>query len=215
MNVGAILARSVKEKRLALQNYISSEIPGFDIKSKATSTLWAYLSKFIFWNKEITTSFTTTLYPVVWVPSFPWHANDDITAIKILAHEYVHLHDRRRLGLAFNFLYITPQIFSLAALLAPYNFWCILFLVFLLPIPSPGRAWLEFRGYRMTMAVHYWFYGVPPKQEWILRQFVSSNYYWMFPLKGYLSRRFNQEFEKIQQNDLTSELEDVKIVLGL
>ena len=134
-------------------------------------------------------------------------------SIATLSHEYVHLSDRKRMSLFFNFLYLFPQIFAVFALLAPHNLWFLLFLLCLLPIPSPGRAWAEFRGYRMSMAVYHWLLCGRYSIDHITHQFVSSNYYWMFPFKGFLRRKFEAEYEKIKQDDLAPELHEIKYVL--
>ena len=215
MSVRAVLERAVKEKRKILTEHIAKEIPGFAIKSKEHGLFWDVLSRLMFWNKAIKTHFITTLYPVVWVPQLPWMEGQDTNAIEIIAHEYVHLRDRKRLGLLFNFLYASPQILALLALLGFYNSWFLLFLLCLLPWPSPGRAWLEFRGYRMSMAVYYWFHGAKLDPRWIAHQFVGSNYYWMFPFEKLVTRTFEKEYKKIKSGVLTKELKDVKMILDL
>jgi len=115
-----------------------------------------------------------------------------------LAHEYVHLKDRKRMWLLFNLLYLFPQNLAPFALLGAFGnspLW-YLFLLFLLPIPSPTRAWLEFRGYRMTLAVWALYLG----RDWNSRRFVdsivdkqfsSSAYYWMFPFRRFMIKKFH------------------------
>ena len=215
MSVRAVIERAVNEKRKILTDQIAKDIPGFAIKSKEKSYLWDILARLMFWNKAIKTHFITTLYPVVWVPQLPWLEKEDTKAVEIIAHEYVHLQDRKRLGYLFNLLYISPQIFTLLALLAVYNSWFLLFLGCLLPLPSPGRAWLEFRGYRMSMAVYHWFYGAKLDTSWIAHQFTGANYYWMFPFEKCVINLFDREYEKIKDGVLTKELKDVKIILDL
>ena len=99
--------------------------------------------------------------------------------------------------LFFNFLYLFPQNLATFALLGAFGnspFW-YLCLLFLLPVPSPTRAWLEFRGYRMTLAVWSFFLG--PNWNYgkfidsiVEKQFSSSAYYWMFPFDRFLVERF-------------------------
>jgi len=206
---------SLEQKKENLLSEMSRDIPGFELRSKQNHLLWDFLSKVMFWNPEIATSFITTLYPKVWVPTANWGQKNLGLALEVLAHEYVHLRDRKRLGPLFNLLYLAPQLFALTALLSFWNPWFLCALGFLLPWPSPGRAWLEFRGYRMSMAVHYWLYGECLDIGWIVNQFVGANYYWMFPFRDLLYRRFEREFEKIQKEHLTSELKDVKSILEL
>ena len=96
-----------------------------------------------------------------------------------------------------------PQNLATFALLgafgnSPLWFLCLLFL---LPIPSPTRAWLEFRGYRMTIAVWSHYLG----REWsasrftdsiIEKNFVGSAYYWMFPFRRFLYKKFYEHHAK-------------------
>ena len=107
----------------------------------------------------------------------------------------VHLKDRKNMGLLFNFFYLFPQNLAAFALFGFTNPWWYLCLLFLLPIPSPTRAWLEVRGYRMTIAVWDHFHkdtlSIPDFMTSIVeRNFASPAYYWMFPFKGYLLRKF-------------------------
>ena len=201
------------EVRKLLENHIEKNIPGFEVLEKKQS-LWMFLlSKILFFVPGFMTRFTTTFYPKVYVPSRDKWDTDPSRAIITLAHEYVHLRDRKRLGLFFNFLYMTPQILAVFALLYPYNNWFLLFLICLLPLPSFGRAWAEYRGYRMSMAVFYWIYGIQYNIEHIVYQFTSSNYYWMFPFRSYIRNKFAKQYEKIRQDTLSSEMREIKYVL--
>ena len=199
--------------RLYLENYVKENIPGFEVREKNKSLWMKFLASVLFFVPGFMTSFTTTLYPKVYIPSRARWESGSFSSIITLAHEYVHLSDRKRLKLFFNFLYLVPQILTVFALLFPYNAWFLLFLICLLPIPSPGRAWAEFRGYRMTMAVYYWLTGVEYDYDHMTRQFISSNYYWMFPFKKFVRRWFEKEFIKIREDDLTPELREIKNVL--
>lgn len=199
--------------RILLEEHIRGKIPGFEVVEKSESLWMKLLSKVLFFTPDFMTRFTTTFYPKVYIPSrLHWEANNFFSIIT-LAHEYVHLADRKRLSFLFNFLYVSPQIFAVFALLCSINIWCLLFLLFLLPIPSVGRAWAEFRGYRMSMAVYYWLSGERYSTEFMVHQFISSNYYWMFPFRRILERAFDREFEKITKDDLSPELREIKNLL--
>ena len=201
--------------RIFLQEYIREKIPGFEIKEKSQSLWMKILSKILFFTPDFMDRFVTTLYPKVYVPSLlRWESNNFFSIITV-AHEYVHLYDRKRLGLFFNFLYLSPQVLVVLALLYPLNTWFLLFLVCLLPLPSPGRAWAEFRGYRMSMAVHHWLTGEKYSVKHITHQFISSNYYWMFPFRTLVEKLFNREFEKIKLDELSPELSEIKNTLTI
>jgi hypothetical protein len=199
--------------RLLVEEHVREKIPGFEVVEKSQSLWMKILSKVLFFTPDFMDRFITTFYPKIYVPSkLRWEANN-FSSIVTLTHEYVHLSDQKRLKLLFNFLYLFPQIFAVLSLFYPVNPWCLLFLICLLPIPSPGRAWAEFRGYRMSMATYYWLSGERYNAQFMAHQFASSNYYWMFPFESFLKGAFNQEYEKIVADDLSPELREIKNVL--
>ena len=147
----------------------------------------------------------------MYVPKLPLKENDHYSAILVLAHEWVHLSDRKRFGLLFDIGYLFPQCLAFLSLLAPFlSVWWLLCLLFLLPIPSPTRAWLEFRGYSMTMACKWWLTGNEINYYWIERQFVGQWYYFMWPFKGIVRKMFEKQMEKIKNDDLSPEQRKVK-----
>ena len=215
------------KKRAALSAHIEAKIPGFRIVKKDKSFFMKLLSFFLFFNRDFMTRYVTTIYPKVYVPSW-WgkETKNKSLEIEILAHEYVHLYDRKRLGMLFNIIYLSPQVFSLLAIGAIWNTWFLLALSFLLPWPSPGRAWLEFRGYRVSLLMKYWILTSlsPDKEkivwhyinndalEWTLDQFISYNYYFMFPFRSFLRKRFINELKCVtmDDNNLSDELKRLK-----
>ena len=86
-----------------LENFIRINIPESEIRSKEYSKMMKFLSKLLFFNKNFMTNYVTTWYPHIYVPKIPWRVHNDASSIATLAHEWVHLHDRRRLGWFFNF----------------------------------------------------------------------------------------------------------------
>tara|TARA_Y100000034_G_scaffold121729_1_gene166326 strand:+ start:321 stop:971 length:651 start_codon:yes stop_codon:yes gene_type:complete len=199
-----------------LVKYVKREVPDFEIKSKKESRLMKLLSVVLFFNKDFLTRYITTIYPYIYVPSLPWYPNKPVGRISILAHEYVHLYDRKRLGWLFNILYLSPQIFAPLALGAFWNLWWLLALLFLLPLPSPGRTWLEFRGYRMTAAIHWWLNGQRVNTVWLEQQFTGSAYYWMFPFKRFITNRILKAVENIENDKyLPPEIFEIKTILGV
>jgi hypothetical protein len=206
----------IREK---LIKHMHSQISGFEIKSKKESSLMKFLGELLFFNSNFMKSFVTTLYPKVYVPELPYRPYNHLHAIQTLAHEYVHLRDRKKLGLVFNFLYLSPQILSLLGILGFFmSPWFLLFFLFLLPVPSPGRTWAEIRGYRMSLAVYCW--ALPDlKTDFLIRhfthQFTSSNYYWMMPFPSFVEKLLRAELGKIKKNSLSEELKEIKLVLGI
>jgi len=200
--------------RWKLENMILDDIPNFEIVSKTTSFLMKVLSVILFFNKSFMTSYISVIYPRMYVPKLPWKENDHYSAILVLAHEWVHLSDRKRFGLLFDIGYLFPQCLAFLSLLAPFlSVWWLLCLLFLLPIPSPTRAWLEFRGYSMTMACKWWLTGNEINYYWIERQFVGQWYYFMWPFKGIVRKMFEKQMEKIKNDDLSPEQRKVKEII--
>ena len=205
--------RNLKEIRDDVESFIANDINGFEIRSKKDSWFMRTVGKLMFFNKRFMTGYITTWYPYVYVPKLPWRSQNHAPAIATIAHEWVHLYDRKRMGLIFNFLYASPQILAPFVLLAFWNLWFLLFALCLLPIPSPGRAWAEIRGYRMSIAVYYWISGQKVDLKWIVDQFVSSSYYFMWPFRGWLMKKFQKEFEKIKNDELSPELRAIKNII--
>jgi hypothetical protein len=122
----------------------------------------------------------------------------------------IHILDRKRLNLLYSFAYLFPQIlavFSFLSFLAFFNLnwlFCLLFLVFLAPIPAPWRAWGEIRGYSMSMyfkGTHYeknnikWEYEEYAK--WATSLFCNSSYYFMFPFRKYVYNKLLTNYKLI------------------
>jgi len=174
------------------------------IAFKDESFLMKLLGFLLFFTKGFMTSFTTTLGNTVYFPSREWLEKNEHSAIRILAHEIVHIHDRKKLNkrgtvILYPVLYLIPQIlavFSLLAFLAFINLnwlFCLLFLLFLAPIPAPGRFYIESRGYTMNLFVasldamygHSGFYpGVYTRV--LAKQFTGSNYWFMWPFHDHV-----------------------------
>ena len=228
-------AMSLKElehlkRRGAILKHIQDQVPRFKIVQKKSSLLMRLLSPFLFFNRRFMTDYITTIYPKIYVPSW-WGRRDkkwNSVELEILTHEYVHLNDRKRLGWVFNILYLSPQIFVLLAFGAFWNLWWLLCLLFLLPWPSPGRAWLEFRAHRVGLLVRYWSLcdykdTVEDRHwefindegiDWVTKQFSSSAYYYMFPFRNFLKKRFIKSLENVKiGNNLSLELHEIKNIL--
>jgi hypothetical protein len=197
-----------------LVSYVSKQIPGFEIKTKEGSSLMKLLSLVLFFNKFFATRYVTTMYPKVYFPKEMLNSGNILGNIIILCHEYVHLLDRKRLGWLFNILYLSPQIFALLAFLAiPFSLswlWCLLFL---LPLPSPFRAYFEFRAYKMSIAIYYLHLGRLPPLEFYVKQFTTSSYYWMFPFQEFLYFEFDKYARDVKNKKFDKTVEEIKFVL--
>jgi len=193
-----------------LVEMITEAVPGFHVRFKSQSTIskiLGFLSKPF--NPKYMTDYITTRYPNVYFPT-PESIDEDwekAQAWKILAHEWVHLNDRMKRGPVFTVSYLLPQMGCLGAslsLLAIWfsNWWLLALagLLLLAPLPAPGRRNAEMRGYTMSMAVNFWRYGSirPETIEFYKNQFTGSGYYFMWPFKGDMDKRFHRAIKDIE-----------------
>ena len=190
--------------------------PNFKIKNKGQkSGVYAFLSFFgKLFNPKIDTNYITVLSGECWYPASYFDESGNFKeshaegAIQIMAHETMHEYDRKRLGsFLYTMMYASPQILALLALGAIGAIWspwwllCLLFLLLLAPIPSPGRAYIEIRGYRVNMMLERMRAEYSDPQgyaEWAANtQFCSAAYFFMFPFKSYVvGKLLETEYEK-------------------
>jgi len=189
----------VNEKFDSFLKHMRSSGYNIKIAFKNESFLMKVVGFLLFFNRRFMTSFISTLGHTVYFPSKEWLEKNKHIAHKILAHEIVHIHDRDIMNKKFGFityslLYLFPQIlslFSLLSFLAFINFnwiFCLLFLIFLVPIPAPGRYYIEVSGYAMTMffkSLYVTYSGgtYDPKRHAtdLSQYFTNSDYYFMWP----------------------------------
>lgn len=195
-------SNEIADAKARLCVHILSEIPNFKIIEKSKSPLMKFINVVLFFVPKFMSRFTTTIYPKVYSKCDPKNIR-----ISTLAHEFVHLRDRKRFGQLFNFLYLFPQILAVIAILASVlSLWWLFALICLLPMPAIGRAWSEFRGYRMSLAVVYWVHGLRLKSSTLASKFCGASYYFMFPFKKYLVKKFDKAYDDITSGVLTEEL---------
>lgn len=168
-----------------------------DAKIRYKDEVWwmKYFVRFVlFFNTTFMTRYITVLGTTVYFPSRKWKDSTSVVSlISIVAHEMVHMWDRRaakRFGIdLFSVKYGMPQAltaFSLLSFFAFINIWCLLFLSFLIfaiPWPSYWRTYYEARGYAMNL--HWWHllwkeqYNLDDDIMDYAYEFTSSQYYWM------------------------------------
>jgi len=200
--------------RWKLEKFIMDDIPNFEILSKKESFLMKMLSFVLFFNPLFMSSYVSVIYPKLYVPSHPWKEDDHYSAVLVLAHEWVHLSDRKRFGLLFDIGYLFPQCLVFLSLLAPFlSWWWLLCLLFLLPIPSLTRAWLEYRAYSVTMACMWWLNEIEANYYWIEIQFTGRWYYFMWPFKGIIRKMYERKLEMIKKDQLTSQERKIKEII--
>ena len=65
----------------------------------------------------------------------------------------------------------------------------------------------------MTMAYYYWMRKEKCNIEMLVDEFTGSNYYYMFPFRKFLIEKFNKDYDKIVDGDLTFELKELKCII--
>ena len=199
----------------ALIEELESRYPSFEIIYKDESLVHKTLGVLAFWmwKKDEDTGKLKSGYMEDYIsvlgyktayPSREWEDARRSPPWKILAHEGTHMFDRNRLKVIFDFIYACPQILLLLAVLAFLSPWFLLLLLFGLPVPSPGRAWAEIRGYTMSMACNQWAHGSIRDEtlDWIVEQFVGPYYYFMWPFKGHVRKIFEKQRKRCESGEI-------------
>ena len=177
---------------------------GVKIAYKDESKFMKFLSKLLFFNKKFMTNFVTTIGSTVYFPTMDFEPclND----INVLAHELVHIRDRKSLKIPglFEFLYLFPQILGILSILAVFNLWFLLCLLFLLPWPAYGRSTLEARAYAMSVYFDYLYsiYNAEFNIEYYSKLFVGPEYYYMSWSKNRVKNKIRKYFYDLPVKDL-------------
>jgi hypothetical protein len=205
-----------------LDDVISYGKNQFDLKIafKDTSFLMKFLGVFLFFNKKFMTSYTTTIGRTVYFPSEQWMTSNRNRAARVLAHELTHIRDSKESGnLVFSYGYVFPQILSTISIsfLLTNNWLSLLFLLFLLPVPSPTRSFWELRGYAISDMVAFEQTGIFSPIENVIQQFVSSSYYFMWPFKSSLTKEIEENRKLIVEGRLSEKIDianDLRVIFS-
>ena len=200
-------------KTQLLIQLIQKEFPDFKVVCKNESKFMLLLSKVLFFNKKFMSHYVTTVGNTIYVPDSSFFDDDD-SSFSTIAHEYVHMCDHKKYGFLFNFGYLFPQILSLLSLLSFFDIKWLFCLLFLLPLPSMGRTYFEYRGYSMSMACYYWLYKEKPPIPHYVDYFTTSLYYWMCPHKGYIEKKLEQSLNDIVGGKLTEQQTKIEALLN-
>ena len=209
-----------QEKVAGVLKTIRQFIPSFNISLKSQSLLHRVIGWVL--NKTGNPKYMFCY----WTTLGSWTARPQICdngatidEWRILLHEGKHAVDSKKLGLLlFSFIYLFPQIlgilaaiYSLAAVIALFFgapislLWGLLGLVFLAPIPAVGRAILEARAYKVSLAVELWSGNLKNEESylnWLETVFIDGSYYYMFPFKSIVRKYFNSILNKLKTNTL-------------
>lgn len=169
--------------------YLQQYFPKFRVVSKDDSIIMKLFDRLLFFNNDFN-KFATTIGYTCYLPKY---FIDNYDTLTVIAHEYQHAKDYDKLKLFFSITYLLPQLlFLLVFILFPFiKFWALIFILFILPIPSYGRMKLELKGYIISLFVYTIIYrhlGVENISERQIKlvndfekHFTSSAYYFMWP----------------------------------
>ena len=188
---------------------------GIRIAFKNESNLMRVLSFFLFFNKNFMTRYITVIGRTIYFPSKEWLDENRARAAHALCHEFVHISDEQNVGsVVFRLSYLFPQCMALFALCGFFvGPAALLFLIFLLPLPAPFRTFWELRGYAMTDAVLFAKHKRFANDEYLLRQFTSPAYYYMWPFKKALRREIEKNRDAIVEERLHEKIIDANDIL--
>ena len=156
-------------------------------------------------NKNYWNGYITTLGNTIWVPE-NWLSNAPeriLSQLEVITHEAMHIKQaKEQTVLVHSVLYLFPQIlaiFSLLSFLAiPFGLnwlWCLLFLLFLAPIPAPFRYKKELEGYRTKIL--FFKYVYKSDLGWatnvIAEELAGPSYYFTWPNKKKIIEDLNNE----------------------
>ncbi len=178
-----------------------------NIKYKDESKFMKLLGFLLFFNKKFMTEYTTTINSTIYFPSKIFVEDNYNRSLMIMLHELVHVLDAKKYNfIIFSILYLSPQILSILFLpLIFINFKiALLFLLFLMPIPSFFRMFFEKRAYLVSLYVLHNMLknnkiqgNLDGAKNYYLQQFKSASYYFMWPFKN-LDKSFTSSLEKIK-----------------
>lgn len=176
---------------------VKEYFPKFQIKFKDQSLLMKILGKLLFFNPRFMTSYTTTIGNTIYAPSEKFITDNPENFKGIIIHECTHMYDSKRLNILFTLGYLFPQILSLPVLLLLFVLsWKIvlpIFVLLLLPLPAPWRAYFERRAYFVHMYAMKKLFGTNPiiLASHFSNFFKDGSYYWMWVFG--MDTSFNKE----------------------
>ncbi|GAB4417296.1 MAG: hypothetical protein OHK0039_27450 [Bacteroidia bacterium] len=176
------------------------QLAPFRIRYKASSWEMKALNVIMQWiSPTFLTRFTTVIGSTIYFPSEEYVVRHPRAAMRILAHEMVHMLDAERVSLPlFIGGYLFPQVLALGALAYPWLGTAALwFLLFLLPWPAPFRSHFEARAYAMDILT-----AAPARRSevlnWAVDYFSSWSYFRMFPFPNRVRRQICRHIDNAE-----------------
>lgn len=168
---------------------VKKEFPDFDIIKKSDSKLMKLIDiclKVLTFGQmnKFMTGFITTIGAKVYVHD-SWQDSSLASKSEIIRHERIHMRQAKKYGrFLFSFLYL---MFPLPGGLAYF------------------RKKFEQEAYEESMRALYEYLGekafTPSNKEFILSQFTSANYFWMWPFRKSLEIWYDGVVSKIKSGN--------------
>ena len=152
---------------------LQAEFPKFKIVEKETSGVMKFLNFFAkLWMPTFLTTITTVLGYTVYMPKA--YIGTDSGYI-ILRHEAVHMRDFKKWWYLQTISYFIP------------------------PVGPSFKAVWEYRGYLETLRVRHELGWSTDDSiiDWLVSQFTTSAYLWMWPFKASLTKKFKAERDRL------------------
>ena len=152
------------------------------------------------------TTYITTIGSSIYFPSEESYLANKTKSNILILHELTHVLDFD--NRFFMLSYLLPQLLFLFVFLTPLSYWFLLSFIFLLPIPAYFRALAEKRAYTITMYVTHKYYkennliyNPSHNIDFIVSQFTSSYYYFMWPFKTNITNFFTNISNEIEKGN--------------
>ena len=152
---------------------LKAEFSKFELVEKENSKLMKFLNFFArLWMPTFLTTVTTVLGYTVYMPKAQIGTDSGYV---ILRHEAVHMRDFKK-------------------------WWYLQTITYFIPPAGPSmKAIWEFRGYMETLRVwHELGWSIDDEHiDWLVSQFTTSAYLWMWPFKASLTQKFKAERDRL------------------
>lgn len=175
--------------------------PEAKIKIKSDSWVNKFFSVLVRpFNPDFLNGYITTIGTTVYFPDNFLETYSDENILEVLVHENIHIMDRKKYGLfLWILIYGFPQILATLSLLALGAIfylpmlWCLLFLLFLLPFPAPGRYHGEITAYKTSILLarkmrNATDFELTNERNMIITQLSKSFYYFTWPFPKMIER---------------------------
>lgn len=199
---------SIEWADLFVKEVVHQFDPSFKIKKKSQSWFFRFFKPVIkLINPTFFESFIFTAFGTMWVMDDFYnrkHLYGNVTeyVLRSCAHEGRHAYDAKRLFFGiFEFLYTFPQNLFLPFLLMAFmcSWWFMIpAILFLVPLPAPGRYYLEMKAYVMSKIWNKYVYKIDEdaSDEHVVKSLSGyQTYYGTWPFKSWIYKDLNKQVD--------------------